>query len=241
MSFRPYLRAIVPVVTLLLFLPNHVLAQLSIESAGAEQAIFVHDRDACKPLDIPDAPARAFRDASGHVHLFATHYINYGYVGPNLNSVKRDCQIVYQGASNSDPAIFNDREWLSSFWSDDGNTVDALAHNEFQAYLRPSLCPSRVYAQCWYNAVTAAISHDGGFHFSRPANAIVAAPAYRFNNTARHPVGYFNPSNIIKRDGHYYTMVFAEGVGEQKRGFCLLRTNILADPEILARLGWKRI
>src|ERR1700733_4401511 len=83
MSFRPYLRPIVPVVTLLLFLPNHTLAQLSIESAGVEQAIFVHDRDACKPLDIPDAPARAFRDASGHVHLFAAHYINYGYVGPN--------------------------------------------------------------------------------------------------------------------------------------------------------------
>jgi hypothetical protein len=219
------------IVWILVFVPGDAHARLLVETSGAETVVFLHDRDACQPMDIPDAPARAFRDLDGRVHLFATHFINLGYVGPNLNAVKRDCRIAYQGEYNNDPAVFNDHEWLTSFWTNDGRTVYALIHNEFQANLRPSLCPSRVYDKCWYNAVTAAISHDGGFQLFRPAHAIVAAPAYRFDNKVGRPVGYFMPSTIIKRGGYYYDMVWAENVGAQKRGVCLLRTHNLADPE----------
>jgi hypothetical protein len=220
--------ATVVALAFLLLAPCGARAQLRIEVTGAEQAVFVHARDACRPEDIPDAPARAFRDAHGLVHLFATHYINFGFVGSDLDTAKRDCRVVYQGAGDDNPAAFNDRAWLTSFWTNDGITVEALVHNEFQANLRPWLCPSRVYAECWYNAITMAVSTDEGLNFARPANAIVAAPAYRFDNTVGHPVGYFSPSNIVKLDGDYYTMVWAENVGTQHRGVCLLRTSDVA-------------
>ena len=93
------------------------------------------------------------------------------------------------------------------------------------------MCPSRVYFQCWYNAIIAARSTDGGFTFTRQPDAVVAAPAYRFVASVRHPVGYFTPSNIVKLGDFLYTMVWAENVGEQKRGVCLLRTDNPANPE----------
>lgn len=215
----------------LLLGPHCAKAQLVVEPAGAEQVVFLHSRDACRPEDIPDAPARAFRDANGLTHLFATHYVNFGFVGRDLNSAKRDCTIAYQGAGDDNPGYFDDRAWLVSFWSDNGRTVNTLVHNEFQANLRPWLCPSRIYVECWYNAITAARSTDGGFHFTRVASAVVAAPAYRFDNTIRHPVGYFSASNIVKPGDFLYTMVWAENVGEQKRGVCLLRTENPSNPE----------
>jgi hypothetical protein len=218
-------------ICVLLLGSHNGLAQLSVEPAGTEQAVFLHDRDACRPEDIPDAPARAFRDADGQTHLFATHYINYGFVGRDLNSVKRDCHVVYQGGGDDNPAFFNDRSWLTSFWTNDGRNVEALVHDEFQANLRPWLCPSRVYFECWYNAITAARSTDGGLTFTRHADAVVAAPAYRFDNTVRHPVGYFSPSNIVNLSDYLYAMVWAADVGEQKLGVCLLRTDKPADPE----------
>ena len=195
--------------------------------AGPEQLVFSHRRDACRPDDIPDAPAHAFRDSAGRVHLFAPHFVNFSFVGPELNSVTHDCTVAFRGGENDDPAAFDDREWLTSFWTEDGSRVYALAHNEFQGNLRPWLCPTRRYDDCWYNAIIAAVSIDGGFHFSREEGGIVAAPAYRYDPAPGHPVGYFSPSNIVKHGGFYYTMIFAEPIGAQQRGVCLLRTDDL--------------
>lgn len=202
-------------------------ADAQIRVAGLQEPVFVHRRDACEPLDIPDAPARAFRDQSGMVHLFATHYVNRASVGPSLGQVQHDCRVVYRGVGNSDPAAFDDRAWLVAFWTNDGRNVAALVHNEFQGNLRPSLCPSRIYFKCWYNSLTEALSRDGGYGFARASPALVAGPPIRFDANVGHPVGYFNSSNIVPYNGAYYAMVFADNAGGQRRGVCLLRT---ADP-----------
>jgi hypothetical protein len=203
-------------------------AGVTVRVAGPEEVVFLHSRDACRPDDTPDAAARAFRDAGGRVHLFATTLTNFGYLGSNLNHQKRVCQIVFQGANADDPARFDDREWLTSFWTTDGKTVFALVHNEFQGNRRLSLCPTRRYFDCWYNAIVGAVSNDDGFHFVRAG--VVAAPIYRYNPVAGHPVGYFNPSNIVKHGDEYYAMIFAEGIGQQERGVCLLRTADIFRP-----------
>jgi hypothetical protein len=220
--------ALVALAVLLALSPRPADARMLVAATGPAEIVFLHDRDACRPEDIPDEPARAFRDSARRVHLFTSHYLNFGFVGPDLNSVKRDCRLSFQGAGSDDPARFDDHEWLTSFWTEDGNTVHALVHNEFQGNLRPALCPTRRYFDCWYNAIVAAVSTDGGFHFTRQEPAIVAAPASRYDPSVGHPVGYFNASNIIKRGGYYYVMVFAEPVGGQKRGNCLLRTDDLS-------------
>lgn len=204
--------------------------------AGQEETVFLHNRDACSAQDVPDAPARAFRDSGGNTHLFAAHFVNFGLVGATLNAVKRDCRIAFHGGNSDSPSDFDDKEWLTSFWTDDGDRIFALVHNEFQANRRPSLCPTGVYFECWYNAIVAAVSNDGGFRFTRSAIAIVAAPQYPFDPTIGHPVGYFGTSNIVKREGFYYVMVWAENVGAQKRGVCLLRTKHVGEPD--SWLAW---
>ena len=82
--------------------------------------------------DVPDAPARAFRDADGKVQLIATHFINRRMVGDTLNSVKQDCNIIMDSHKNPDPSQFNDREWITSVYTLDGKTIYALVHNEYQ-------------------------------------------------------------------------------------------------------------
>jgi hypothetical protein len=103
-----------------------------VKIAGPEEVVFNWTNDRCAMWDIPDAPARAFRDADGKVQLIATHFINRRMVGDTLNSVKQDCNIIMDSHKNPDPSQFNDREWISSVYTLDGKTIYALVHNEYQ-------------------------------------------------------------------------------------------------------------
>jgi len=199
---------------------------------GPEQVIFDWATDRCAATDIPDAPARAFRDEGGRIHLLATHEDNRAFLGPDFDRLAHPCAVIYQGGHNSDPSRFDDRQWLTSFLTDDGRTIYALVHNEFQGDRRPGLCPSRKYLACWYNAITSARSEDGGFSFSEPAAPanIVAAPPAPYQADAGHPVGYFQPTNIVRKDGFYYFMFLATAAGAQPGGVCVARTATPADP-----------
>ncbi|MBX9635422.1 MAG: hypothetical protein K2X44_10630, partial [Magnetospirillum sp.] len=185
--------------------------------------------DACDGRDIPDAPARAFRDGAGRVHLYAPHDVNRGLVGASLDGVRPDCRIAYRGGEQDDPAAFDDRAWLAAFATQDGQTVHALVHNEFQGHRRRDLCPSGQYMGCWNNSITAAISTDGGATFRR-VEGVVAALPYRYRGDLGRHAGYFNPSNLVRKDGFLYTLVFAVAQGAQKGGACLLRTDRPEDP-----------
>lgn len=211
---------------------------LTLAPATPAEAVFVWQREACDPDDIPDAPARAFRDTSGAVHLLATHFVNRAFVGATLDSVRRDCRVLMRGGEQARPELFDDRGWLAATYTADGRTVVALVHDEFQGHRHPPLCPTGRYIDCWYNAITMAVSHDGGASFAllERSRRLVAALPYPYDPDRRKHVGYFNPTNILKRDGFLYAMVFAEAVGEQKHGSCLMRTARIEDPE--AWRGW---
>lgn len=200
---------------------------------GPAEAVTVWASDRCAGNDIPDAAARAFRDTTGQVHLFAAHFLGRALTGPRLDVVKPDCRIAFQGAANDDPAAFDDRIWLTSFFTTDGKRVHALGHAEYHGHLRRRLCPSGRYMECWWNAVVQVVSTDGGATFHRltgEANGLVAALPYRYVGEHGQPAGYFSPSNIIAKEGFFYTFVFASSYGAQKRGACLLRTDRLDDP-----------
>jgi hypothetical protein len=197
---------------------------------GPPTVEFSHATDACDPLDYPDAPARAVRLATGEVLLFAPHFRNRLLRGPDLLSVRPDCRIVFAGGERDDPAAFDDRAWLVSPYTPDGVHIFSLVHNEFQGHRRPWLCPSGRYLACWYNAITVAVSDDGGHTFVRPPHAVLAALPYRYDQATGAHRGYFNPTNILTRDGFFYAMAFATEAFAQKPGNCLLRTDTLADP-----------
>ncbi len=90
---------------------------------------------------------------------------------------------------------------------------------------------------CWFNALTAAVSHDAGRSFQRvPGRALVAALPYRYDEVGIGHHGYFNPSNIVTLAGAQHMFAFATQAGAQRPGNCLLRTTAISQPE--AWRGW---
>jgi hypothetical protein len=211
--------------------PPSNLPPLAIE--GPEETLFDYTEDACSPIDIPDSPARAFRDAQDRVHLIASHYVTRAMVGPSLDDVRHDCRLVMKSDLDGDPALFNDREWLTAPWTPDGRTVYALIHNEYQGDKHAGQCPSGVYLKCWYNSLTLARSVDGGRTFDQPPppRHLIAAVPYRYRPDVG-PFGLFQPSNIVHRtdDGYWYALIHAAAFGAQREGTCVMRTADLRDP-----------
>ena len=57
---------------------------------GEPEIVFDWTTDRCEDLDIPDAVARAFRDADGNVQIVATHYVGRREIGPSLDEVQHE-------------------------------------------------------------------------------------------------------------------------------------------------------
>jgi len=151
-------------------------------------------------------------------------------VGPSLNALRHKCPVIMNSHMNASPSKYDDHEWLASLYTLDGNTIHALIHDEYQAYLYDPACNGN-YFNCWYNAITSAISTDGGAsygHAIAPSHRVASIPYPYTPNTG--PIGYFAPSNIIEKDGYYYAMIQATSYQAQQQGICLMRTNDLADP-----------
>lgn len=197
------------------------------------QPVFDSDTDGCDGTDIPDQSARAFRDANGQVHLFATVSIARAMVGPSLDAVRRDCNVVYRSRHDADPSHFQDNSFLGSFYTDDGRRIVALLHSEYDAWTHPGMCATpnmrrETLANCWWNTITMAVSQDGGASFTAPtppANLVASLPyPYDKANTAG-AFGYNSPTNIIMIGTYYYAMIGDWPYKAQNYGPCLIRTT----------------
>ncbi|HEX8418044.1 MAG TPA: hypothetical protein VF641_10625 [Methylobacterium sp.] len=213
--------------------PEPPLSALTL--VGPPTILFKAGRDACDGADVPDASARAFREASGAVALYGMHYRNRAMRGPDLDRLKLDCAVVLDSGEKPDPALYDDRSWITATWTEDGRAVAALVHHEYQANEHEGRCRSKVYMECWYNTLVAASSTDGGRSFVRAAPPVVVAgaPFRQEVGQGRHR-GFFNPSNIVS-DGRW-RYVFASTTGwdhsgsDQAAGVCLFRSDDPADP-----------
>ena len=207
---------------------------LAVSSTGDVETVFSWARDRCADDDIPDAPARAFRDHTGTVHLIAAHWINRMLTGPQLDAVRPDCRTVFKAGGDADPAAFDDRAWLAAFYTTDGETIMALAHMEYQGHRHAGRCSAASYRACWRNAVIQLLSTDRGSNFGAPSAdggaAVVATLPNAYDGGFGRPTGYFSPSNIVRLGGYLYAFLFAESYGAQTRGACLLRTDRIFDP-----------
>lgn len=201
--------------------------------AGEEEVVFDWTTDRCEDWNLPDLPARAFRGADGQVQLILSHSASRRMVGPDLNTLAVECNVVLATHHSADPALFSDNEWLAAPYTEDGVTVFALVHNEHQGHTHAGQCPSGDYFSCWYNSITLAVSTDGGATYApaaAPPGHLVAAPPLRYEPDGG-PYGIRSPSNIIKgRDGYYYTYVNYLEYETENQWVCLLRTNNLSDP-----------
>ncbi|KAB1076016.1 hypothetical protein [Methylobacterium planeticum] len=213
--------------------PEPPLSSLTL--VGPPTPIFRASRDACDGADVPDASARAFREPGGAVALFGMHYRNRALRGPDLDHLRLDCAIVLESGEKSDPALYDDRSWITATWTEDGRAVAALLHHEYQANEHPGRCRAKTYMACWYNTLTAAASADGGRSFTRasPPAVMAAAPFRQEVDQGRHR-GFFNPSNIVAQGRYRYVLASTTGWerpgSDQAGGVCLFRTETPADP-----------
>lgn len=174
---------------------------------GPRTVVFDTAKNSCELIDIPDAPARAFRDYKGTVHLVASHYKVRQSLGPTLLTAKHSCDVAYNSAHDPNPADYNDSTWLDSFYSLDGKRIVALGHMEYHGWEHKGMCHTQDYNACWYNADTFHLSDDGGYHFESfkaPANYLVGLPfKYEID---KGPEGYSVDTNIVKAGRWYYAM-----------------------------------
>ena len=198
---------------------------------GPTEMVFSAKRDACDGDDVPDAPARAFRDAEGGIVMFGLHTKNRALRGRDFAALKIDCQPTMPSAGDAEPASYDDASWIAATWSEDGRHVQALVHHEYQANTHPGRCSRKEYLACWYNTVVAASSRDGGRSFERGAPPVVvaAAPFRQEVGQGRHR-GFFNPSNIFGQGRLRFFLSSTTGWAGQDGGACLFRTDQPADP-----------
>jgi hypothetical protein len=212
-----------------------------------EQVVFSYARDRC-PFDefhMPDSPVRAFRDNTDQVQLILPSRHSRRMTGPALDRVAPDAgyQVILESHDNPDPGSFDNLEWVTATYTEDGRHVHALIHNEFHGWEHfPEECTTN--RECWYNAITLATSSNGGAnydHRAAPGHLVAAFPQRYESKTGPH--GYFMPSNIIENDGWYYALIRAyngprpaPAYPAHRRGDCLIRTRDLADPD--SWRGW---
>ena len=194
-------------------------------TVGSIEMVYDYSVSNCNVIDIPDAPTRVFRDASGNLNLMASHYTSWRMTGANFNTLTKDCASVMTSDLDTDPSKFNNQEWISSTYTEDGTTVHALIHDEY--------VPCGNWNNCWYNGITYASSTNGGqtySHTTAPSNLVAASPYQSPYPTVHTAFGIFGGSNIIKKDGYYYVMVHLEAHLLQEWGVGVIRTNNLSDP-----------
>ena len=211
-----------------------------VRQAAPEATVFDWSRDKCTNDDIPDQPARAFRDASGTINLVDTHFTGWRNTTSDMTTLTHRCSpLMMTSGNNSDPSKYDDKEWIGSTWTPDGTTVYALVHEEYQGWRHQGGTCIRSgesfdeRQSCWYNSITLVTSTNGGSTFTHatPPSHLVASSPLRYQ-AGIGPIGFFQPSNIVRaHDGWYYFMSRVHGgTGPQPTGACLMRTRNVADP-----------
>lgn len=194
----------------------------------ANEQLAVPAMKACDANDWSDTPARAFKDAPGNTVLFATGQLNRIIFGSDLKHLRRDCnRIVYQGGRDGDQTKHNDRHWVHSTWTEDGTTVYALVHNEYQGHNHLDKYPQcrGNYQKCWRNSVVMAKSTDGGRTFTllpEKERLVIDLP-YAYTPMLSTATGFMNPSNMFSHGDYIMAYVHAMGQKEQRQGNYLIR------------------
>jgi hypothetical protein len=192
---------------------------------GPQEVVFDWTTDRCAPDDFPDMPVRAFRDASGQVQLNRSRPQNRRFIGPDLDNLVAECDVVLDSTLDPDHANYDDEEWIQALYTEDGQTIHAIIHNEDN-------CTPEEGGTCWYQNMTYAVSADGGQSYQQPEppGHLVAALPYRFE-PGQGVYGLVGGSNIVKgQDGYYYMLAMQASYGSYDLYTCLLRTPDLGDP-----------
>ena len=203
------------------------LSMNSLDHDAAEQPA-IPSMKACGSDDWADTPARAFKDAAGGAVVFATGQTNRILFGPDLKHLRRDCnRVVYKGGNDGNQQHNNDRQWIHSTWTEDGKTVYALMHNEYQGHNHLDRYPEcrGNYQKCWRNSITLAKSTDGGRTFTLlpEKERTVVDLAYPYASMLPNATGFMNPSNMFSHGDYIMAFLHVMSYKDQRQGNYLIR------------------
>jgi hypothetical protein len=154
-------------------------------------------------------------------------------IGDSFETLRKSCDVLYRPSQIGEPALYDDKAWIQAVYTEDGRTIHALLSADFHEYRHSQRCGTDTNS-CWYNAITAAVSTDGGATFRpshRPPAHYVAGPSVKYDVNSRRSAGFFTTSNIVKHRGYHYALVYTGGgFAGQRRGACLLRTESVGQP-----------
>ncbi len=201
--------------------------QIKLAPDAAPEIVFDSAHDSCQGGDPVDLNARAYRDANGHVVMFALYDTNRTLRGKDLAHLSIDCHVTLASRFDPKPAHYDDRNFLTATWTTDGRNITALIHHEYHADAH-GRCSAHTDLACWYNTVLAYHSKNGGEDFVRSQPLVVAAAPFRQNAGQGRHRGFFNPSNIFSDGTYEYFFAATTGWDGQPFGACLFRS---ATPE----------
>jgi hypothetical protein len=210
---------------------------VSVTFTGPEEYVWQWQTVHCSAGDIPDGPAQAFRDATGRIQIISGHPTNARMIGPDFNNLTRDCTPTFASVGDPAPAHYNYMQWINGTYTENGQDVYALLHNEWHGWEIPGACPAGPgKRRCGVGAVTFAVSHDGGNSYVQPAppdNFVATVPPRPTVDDLR--TGLFAPSGPVKKGSYYYSIVLLGAANPaQDVGACMMRTKDIADPS-----GWR--
>lgn len=206
---------------------------------GKVETVYSYSSQNCEHWDLPDSEATALIDADGNLQLYAAPVeTTRKFIGPNLTDVQHDCHVMMASGKNPDPRAYDGNEWITSPYTLDGTTIYGLIHSEFHG--SPSYpChdiahPNDELGNCWWNSINLAKSTDRGYSFTHAAapNQNISNTSINFNgDNTTGMTGIFSPSNIVFKDGYYYSSFFVRlNSNDQRYRTCMARTNNLNDP-----------
>src|SRR5438034_6864694 len=96
---------------------GHSATAATMTVTGPPELIFDWSTVGCGADDIPDLPARAFRDGLGRTQLTIADYTNHRMVGPDLDHLTHDCQVTLASDRDAQPASYDDADWISATYA----------------------------------------------------------------------------------------------------------------------------
>jgi len=211
-------------------------------------------REQCNLRDAPDQSLAAFRKDDGSVMIYSGDNSPGGFFssyGPSLFEVTRNCSApaLIGNISNLSPSVFPHNVWLMATWTEDGETVYGLVHDEFHANVTDSVtCPAADGTTCWDTTILAVKSVDGGHTFQymrtpeNPRAIAISSPiGYTPGVVGGRPQGMPNHHLVHDPKTEYLYLVSECAQGAHlpqfnQEGKCVWRTNDVSN--ISAWRGW---
>lgn len=109
------------------------LPDIAVRVSGQEEIVFDYSEANCDRLARPDLPTRALRTGD-QVSMTLAHTTNHRLVGSGFDDLVVSCEATMRSAYDHDPAAHAHHEWLAAVYTEDGQTVHGVVHNEFHGY-----------------------------------------------------------------------------------------------------------